>query len=92
MTLTKLDNILLNAYWSGRSTNTNQVKKEDFMGYSCPKVITKPPGPKARDLIARDHKLLSGSLTRSAPLVGEKAEGMYIEDPDGNVFWILVRV
>ncbi len=56
------------------------------MGYSCPKVITKPPGPKARDLIARDHKLLSGSLTRSAPLVGEKAEGMYIEDPDGNVF------
>ena len=56
------------------------------MSYSCPKIVTTPPGPKASELIERDKKLLSGSLTRCAPLVGEKAEGMYIEDPDGNVF------
>lgn len=56
------------------------------MSYSYPKIVTTPPGPKAQDLIERDKKLLSGSLTRTAPLVGEKAEGMYIEDPDGNVF------
>ena len=56
------------------------------MAYSGPKIKVKPPGPRASSLIARDEKLLSGSLTRSAPLVGEKAEGMYIEDPDGNVF------
>lgn len=56
------------------------------MSYSGPEIKTSLPGPKASELIKRDEKLLSGSLTRSAPLVGEKAEGMYIEDPDGNVF------
>ena len=56
------------------------------MSYSGPNIRIKPPGPKASELIKRDERLLSGSLTRSAPLVGEKAEGMYIEDPDGNVF------
>lgn len=56
------------------------------MSYSGPKIVVTPPGPKAGKLIQRDEKILSGSLTRSAPLVGEKAQGMYIEDPDGNVF------
>ena len=56
------------------------------MSYSGPEIKVTPPGPKASAVIERDEKLLSGSLTRSAPLVGEKAEGMYIEDPDGNVF------
>ena len=56
------------------------------MSYSGPNIRITPPGPKASELIKRDERLLSGSLTRSAPLVGEKAEGMYIEDPDGNVF------
>lgn len=56
------------------------------MAYTGPNILTPPPGPKARDLIKRDEALLSPSLTRSAPLVGVKAEGVYIEDPDGNVF------
>ena len=56
------------------------------MSYSGPNIKVTPPGPKASELIERDEKILSGSLTRSAPLVGDKAEGMYIEDPDGNVF------
>lgn len=56
------------------------------MPYTGPVIKTPPPGPNARRLIERDEKILSGSLTRSAPLVGENAEGMYIEDPDGNVF------
>jgi len=56
------------------------------MSYSGPKIVVAPPGPLARKLIEQDEKILSGSLTRSVPLVGEKAEGMYIEDPDGNVF------
>jgi len=30
--------------------------------------------------------MLSPSLTRTAPLVGYKAEGVYVEDIDGNVF------
>lgn len=60
--------------------------QEQRMSYSGPKIVVAPPGPAARKLIEQDEKILSGSLTRSAPLVGEKAEGMYIEDPDGNIF------
>jgi len=37
-------------------------------------------------LIERDLAMLSPSLTRTAPLVGCKAEGVYVEDVDGNVF------
>lgn len=56
------------------------------MGYTGPKIVVPPPGPKAREIIERDEKLLSPSLTRSAPLVGERAEGVFVEDPDGNVY------
>jgi 4-aminobutyrate aminotransferase len=51
-----------------------------------PKIIVEPPGPKAREIIKRDEKLTSPSLTRTAPLVGVKAEGVWVEDIDGNVY------
>jgi len=51
-----------------------------------PKIVTPPPGPKAKKLIKRDIECLSPSLTRTAPLVGVKTEGVWIEDIDGNVF------
>ena len=51
-----------------------------------PKIIVEPPGPRAREIIKRDEKLTSPSLTRTAPLVGVKAEGVWVEDIDGNVF------
>ncbi len=44
------------------------------------------PGPKARKIIEKDRKLLSPSFTRSYPLVAHKAKGVWIQDPDGNVF------
>jgi 4-aminobutyrate aminotransferase len=56
------------------------------MPYSAPKIVTPPPGPKAREWIARDAKVLSPSLSRTSPLVGVKGEGVYVEDVDGNVF------
>ncbi len=56
------------------------------MAYEGPKIVTPPPGPKAKAFIERDERQLSPSLTRTAPLVGQKAEGVYVEDPDGNVF------
>lgn len=56
------------------------------MSYSGPKIVTPPPGPKAKELIEKDLKSLSPSLTRSSELVGSKAEGVFIEDVDGNVF------
>ena len=51
-----------------------------------PKIVTTPPGPKAKAFIERDHAVTSPSLTRAAPLVGAKADGVWVEDVDGNVF------
>jgi len=56
------------------------------MNYSCPKICTPLPGPKAQAVIERDEAMLSPSLTRSSQLVGKKAEGVFVEDIDGNVF------
>ena len=54
--------------------------------HTKPKIIVEPPGPKAREIIQRDEKITSPSLTRTAPLVGVKSEGVWVEDIDGNVY------
>ena len=54
--------------------------------YDKPKIVVEPPGPKAREIIKKDESMLSPSLTRTAPLVGYKAEGVFVEDVDGNVY------
>ena len=46
----------------------------------------KLPGPKAKKIIARDHRILSPSFTRPYPFVVESAQGAWMKDPDGNVF------
>ncbi len=51
-----------------------------------PKIVTTPPGPKARAFIERDNAVTSPSLTRTAPLVGVEADGVWVKDIDGNVF------
>lgn len=56
------------------------------MNYTGPRIVAPPPGPKAQALIEKDLAMLSPSLTRTAPLVGTRAEGVYVEDVDGNVY------
>jgi 4-aminobutyrate aminotransferase len=56
------------------------------MKYTGPRIVTPLPGPKAREIIEKDEAMLSPSLTRSSQLVGYKAEGVYVEDIDENVF------
>jgi len=56
------------------------------MAYTTPRIVTTPPGPKAQAWIQRDESMLSPSLTRSSQLVGLRAEGVFVEDVDGNVF------
>jgi len=56
------------------------------MKYNGPKIIVEPPGPKAVEIMKRDNKIFSPSLTKTCDLVGYKADGVYVEDPDGNVF------
>ncbi len=51
-----------------------------------PQINTELPGPKAKALIARDHKYVSTSYTRGYPLVAEEAFGAIVKDPDGNYF------
>jgi len=51
-----------------------------------PKIVVTPPGPKAREFIERDHVVTSPSLTRTAPLVGVEAGGVWVKDIDGNIF------
>lgn len=41
------------------------------------------PGPKAREVIERDHRFLMTS-TKTAPIVAESGNGVWITDVDGN--------
>jgi len=52
----------------------------------APKLVTELPGPKAKELIERDHKVTSPSYTRGDPLVMDRAIGCVAIDPDGNHF------
>jgi 4-aminobutyrate aminotransferase len=54
--------------------------------HTKPRIIVEPPGPKAMEIIKRDQELSSPSLTRTAPLVGVRSEGVWVEDIDGNVY------
>lgn len=51
-----------------------------------PRVQAPLPGPRARQLVDRDHQLLSPSYSRPYPLVVAEAEGVWVTDVDGNRF------
>ncbi len=49
-------------------------------------MTTKPPGPKAKEIIKRDFDVISASYSRQYPLVISKTFGVNFEDVDGNVY------
>src|SRR5579863_6492231 len=51
-----------------------------------PNLVTKLPGPKARQIVKQDSEILSPSYTRDYPLVARTGRGAMIEDVDGNTF------
>jgi 4-aminobutyrate aminotransferase len=51
-----------------------------------PNIVTPLPGPKAKQLIERDHRVVSPSYTRDYPLVAKTGRGALVEDVDGNTF------
>ena len=51
-----------------------------------PHLVTELPGPKAKQLVDRDHAVVSSSYTRDYPLVAKTGRGAIIEDVDGNTF------
>jgi len=54
------------------------------IGY--PNFVTEVPGPKAKEILAKDKRYISPSYTRSYPLVIDKGEGVIVTDVDGNRF------
>jgi 4-aminobutyrate aminotransferase len=51
-----------------------------------PILLTPLPGPKARQVIARDTQFISPSYTRGYPMVAKSGRGAMVEDVDGNLF------
>ncbi len=51
-----------------------------------PSILTEIPGPLARRVLDKDQRFVSQSYTRAYPLVVKKAEGVWVEDVDGNRF------
>jgi 4-aminobutyrate aminotransferase len=49
-----------------------------------PRILTPPPGPKARALIERDKGVASTSYIKEYPLVVARGQGPVVEDVDGN--------
>jgi len=48
--------------------------------------LVKPPGPKAREIVERDHAIISPSFGRAYPLVIKSGRGCIITDVDGNEY------
>ena len=51
-----------------------------------PRIVVRPPGPKARDLAKRDSEVISPSFTRYYPLVIDSGLGCIVKDIDGNEY------
>lgn len=52
-----------------------------------PEIKTALPGPKGLEIIKADHQYVTPSYPRpSWQLVAERAEGVWVEDVDGNIF------
>ncbi len=58
----------------------------DTIRPELPEIRTPLPGPRARAVIERDHRVLSPSYTRCYPLVAARGQGATVEDVDGNRF------
>jgi 4-aminobutyrate aminotransferase len=56
------------------------------MKRKLPHLVTGLPGPKAKEIVERDHNVVSPSYTRDYPLVAKTGRGAMVEDVDGNTF------
>ncbi|HVO36825.1 MAG TPA: acetyl ornithine aminotransferase family protein [Candidatus Acidoferrum sp.] len=51
-----------------------------------PNIVVTPPGPKAREIVRKDERLISPSYGRFYPLAVESGKGCIITDVDGNEY------
>ncbi|HKY08012.1 MAG TPA: acetyl ornithine aminotransferase family protein [Candidatus Binatia bacterium] len=52
----------------------------------APQIKTPLPGPKAKAIVERDHQVTAPAYGRVYPLVVKQAQGLVVEDVDGNLF------
>ena len=57
-----------------------------MQSFGLPKIVTEPPGPKAKALIERGEKAISKAAYKYFPLVADSALGSTVKDVDGNVY------
>jgi 4-aminobutyrate aminotransferase len=62
------------------------IKVMEAIRQDLPHLTGPLPGPRAQEVIARDHRYISPSYTRGYPLVASRGEGAIVEDVDGNRF------
>jgi 4-aminobutyrate aminotransferase len=60
--------------------------QDDLAAAPAPHLVTELPGPESRAVIARDSRAVTPSHGRVYPLVPKRAQGVVIEDVDGNRF------
>jgi 4-aminobutyrate aminotransferase len=51
-----------------------------------PQIVVEPPGPRAREIIERDRRVLMQSFSRWYPLVVARARDYVVYDVDGNAY------
>ncbi|GBF08816.1 class-III aminotransferase [Aeropyrum pernix] len=54
------------------------------MAADVPRIVVEPPGPRAREVLERDERVIMQSFTRWYPLVVKRGYGAVVEDVDGN--------
>ena len=54
------------------------------MSKEYPRIVTTPPGPKAKAIVARDRNATATCYLKEYPLVVARAQGAMVEDVDGN--------
>lgn len=55
-------------------------------GWTGPKIVVVPPGPKSKAALDRKEKFVTKGLRVGLPLELARAEGPFVQDADGNVY------
>jgi len=71
---------------SSTSIETSAGSRADHRTKDYPRIVTELPGPRGREVIARDDAWASTSYIKEYPLVVSHGRGAMLEDVDGNRF------
>src|ERR687885_212208 len=70
----------------GVTTKTERKRNLRTPARDYPRIVAAPPGPRAREIVARHDRYASTSYPKEYPLAVARAAGAVVEDVDGNRF------